>query len=54
MFKMRQFEPISGKKLRVFPEARCLKHRYIFWRLKKVFLRHFITTGHSIYEKTFK
>jgi hypothetical protein len=39
---MSQLEPISGKKLRVFLEARFFNHRYIFWRLKKVFSRYFI------------
>jgi hypothetical protein len=48
MFKMSQFEPISGKKLRVFPEARFLKHRYIFLRLKKELRRHFINTVRSM------
>jgi hypothetical protein len=43
------FEPISGKKLRVFLEARFLKHRYIFLRFKTAFSRHFITIKHFIY-----
>jgi hypothetical protein len=37
---MSQFELISGKKLRVFPEARFLKHRYIFLRQKAEVSRH--------------
>jgi hypothetical protein len=49
MFKMSQFEPISGKKLRVLPEARFLKHRYILLRLKTEFLRHFIRSTRLIY-----
>jgi hypothetical protein len=49
MFKMSQFEPISGKKLRVFPSARLFKHRYIFLRLKAAFTRHFINSVNSIY-----
>jgi hypothetical protein len=48
MFKMRQFQVISGKKLMVFTWARLFKHRYIFLRLKKAFLKHFKNTVHSI------
>jgi hypothetical protein len=54
MFKMSQFEPISIKKLRVFPETRFLKHRYIFLRLKTAFSRHFVSFAHSIYWKVSK
>jgi hypothetical protein len=36
---MSQFEPISGKKLRVFPEARFLKYRYIFFEAENKVVR---------------
>jgi hypothetical protein len=48
MFKISQFEPISGKKLRVFPEALLFNHRYLFLRLKTAFSRYFTSAVHSI------
>jgi hypothetical protein len=39
---MSQFQAISGKKLRVFPEACYLKHLYIFLKLTTAFERSFI------------
>jgi hypothetical protein len=45
-FLLNENEPISGKKLRVFPQARFFKHRYILLRLKAAFSRHFINIKH--------
>jgi hypothetical protein len=46
MFKMSHFEPILGKKLRVFPEGSFFKHRYVFLRLTIAFARHIINIAY--------
>jgi hypothetical protein len=42
-------EPISGKKLMVFPQTRFFKHRYIFLKLKTAFVRYLINMRHVLY-----
>jgi hypothetical protein len=39
-------EPISGKKLRVFSQARFFKRRHIFLRQKTAFARRIINIVH--------
>jgi hypothetical protein len=54
MFKMSQFEPISGKKLRVFPEARFFTTPLYFLEAEGSILKTLCIFYNSIHWKVFK